>query len=171
MNAISTKRTAAVGMMLIGIFMAVWLAGCQTFGQGDMGRVVPEANRVAIPSPGQTSTGTFDTNAMTIDYQCRRVGDQLKIWGTSKIRFDSIDELIFHLYFLDARGEVISIKNFFSFVDFTDFDARNPKVRLFHRDQTIPAGAVALAIGYNGMTGKSPSGTFEIPFMYSPFDK
>ena len=169
MNVISTNRKAAVGMMLIGIILAAWLAGCQTFGQGDMGRLVPEANRVAIPSPGKTVAGVFQTKDMTINYQARRAGDKLKLWGGGKIHYEFIKELIFHLYFLDAQGRVIKIDNFYAFVDQDDFDILKFNVPAFNREFTIPPGAVAGAIGYDGTTiGSKPEP--EMSFSYYPFD-
>jgi hypothetical protein len=134
-----------------------------------MGRLVPDFYRVAIPNNGETASETFQTLDMTFKYQCRRAGNQMKIWGSGNIRFESIDELTFHLYFLDDRGEVISIKNFFSFLDHSDFVDFSAADRQVHRDFTIPAGAVAFAIGYDGNTGKVP-GTFDISFSHYPFD-
>ena len=169
MNLISAKGKTAVGAVLAGIFLTVWLAGCQSFPQRDMGKFVPDFNRVAIPSKG-TGSQTFKTNDMEISYQYKRAGDQLKVWGSGDIRYESINQLVFHLYFLDERGQVINIDNFFSYVDHSDFEALNFGKRHFHRDFTIPAGAVAFAIGYDGVTGRTP-GSFEIPFLHYPFDE
>ena len=167
------KKTAItrplVVMVFTGIIAVSWLAGCQSLGQRDMGRLVPDFYRVAIPNNGETASETFQTSDMTFKYQCRRAGNQMKIWGSGNIRFESIDELTFHLYFLDDRGEVISIKNFFSFLDHSDFVDFSAADRQVHRDFTIPAGAVAFAIGYDGNTGKVP-GTFDISFSHNPFD-
>lgn len=163
------KSRALFTVMFTGIFMASWLAGCQSMGQRNMGRLVPDFYRVAIPSSGETASETFQTRDITFQYQCRRAGDQLKVWGSGKIRFESINELIFHLYFLDDRGEVISIKNFYSFLDHSDFVELSVANRQIHRDFTIPASAVAFAIGYDGDTGKTP-GTFDISFSHNPFD-
>jgi hypothetical protein len=163
------KFRALFTVMFIGFFMASWLAGCQSWGQRNMGRLVPDFYRVAIPNNGETASETFQTLDMTFKYQCRRAGNQMKIWGSGNIRFESIDELTFHLYFLDDRGEVISIKNFFSFLDHSDFVDFSAADRQVHRDFTIPAGAVAFAIGYDGNTGKVP-GTFDISFSHYPFD-
>ena len=169
MDLISTRRKTAVGMVLAGIFLTAWLAGCQSFAQRDMGKFVPDFNRVAIPSKGADSQ-TLKTDDMSISYQYMRVGDQLKVWGSGEIRYESINQLVFHLYFLDERGEVINIDNFFSYVDHSDFVVSNFEKRHFHRDFTIPDGAVAFAIGYDGVTGRMP-GAFAIPFMYYPFDE
>ena len=165
------KSKTASALLLMGIFilMTSWLTGCQSFGQRDMGRLVPDYNRVAIPSEG-ASSHTLKTNDMTVQYQCQRAGDQLKVWGSGDIRYDSIDELTFHLYFIDGRGEVISIKNFFSYADHSDFIELNFARRQFHRDFTIPAGAVAFAIGYDGSTFPE-IGMPSITFMYYPFDE
>jgi hypothetical protein len=170
MNLISAKGKTAIGAVLAGIFLTTWLAGCQSFPQRDMGKFVPDFNRVAIPSNGGTGSQTFKTNDMSINYQDMRVGDQLKVWGSGEIRFESINQLVFHLYFLDERGQVITIDNFFSYVDHSDFEALNFGKRHFHRDFTIPDGAVAFAIGYDGVTGRVP-GSFAIPFSHYPFDE
>jgi len=154
--------------LIMGIFLASWLAGCQSLGQRDMGRLVPDYYRVAIPSDG-SSSHTFKTNDMTVNYQCRRAGDYLKIWGSGDIRFESINELVFHLYFLDQRGEVIAIHNFYSYLDHSDFIDLNLAKRQIHRDFTIPTGAVAFAVGYDGVTGSMPE-QGAISFSYDPFD-
>jgi hypothetical protein len=133
-----------------------------------MGRLVPDFYRVAIPNEGIGSQ-TLKTNDMTVNYQYTKAGDQLKVWGSGEIRFESIKVLTFHLYFLDERGEVIHIDNFFSYVDHSDFVELDFGKRRFHRDFTIPDGAVAFAIGYDGETGRVP-GSFEITFSYYPFD-
>jgi len=168
MNSIPTKRKATVAVMISVLFMTAGLTGCQSFGQRNMGRLVPDFYRVAIPDKG-TSSHTLKTEDMTIQYQCQRAGDQLKVWGSGDIRYESINELTFHLYFLDSRGEVIGIKNFFSYADHSDFAGMNFARRKFHRDFTIPAGAVAFAIGYDGTTLRGidmPAISFE----YYPFD-
>lgn len=155
-------------VLCIGILAASWLAGCQSMGQRDMGRLVPDFNRVAIPGAG-TSSQTLKTKEMTVHYQCRKAGDQLKVWGTGEIRYESISELIFHLYFLDGRGEVIEIHNFYSYADHSDFENLSLGKRNFHRDFTIPDGAVAFAVGYDGLTGRLP-GEDAISFSHYPFD-
>ena len=162
-----TSRIAFV-LLFGGVFLAASLAGCQSFGRRDMGRLVPDFYRVAIPDGG-TGSKTFKTPDMTVDYQYRRAGDQLKVWGSGDIRFESINELVFHLYFLDHRGEVIGIQDFFSYLDHTDFIDMSPGKRNFHRDFTIPSGAVAFALGYDGETGRLP-GEDAISFSYYPFD-
>jgi hypothetical protein len=134
-----------------------------------MGRLVPDFHRVAIPPSGETSPKTFQTRDMTVQYQCRKAGDQLKVWGSGEIRYESINTLTFHLYFLDERGEVIEIHNFFSYADHSDFEILNLGKRNFHRDFTIPEGAVAFAIGYDGVTGRLP-GEDAISFSFYPFD-
>jgi len=153
--------------LCIGIVWTAWLAGCQSLGQRNMGRLVPDFYRVAIPDEGSASK-TFKTRDMTIEYQYRKAGDQLKIWGSGTIRYDSINELIFHLYFLDERGAVIGIHNFYSFLDHSDFMELQVEKRQVHRDFTIPAGAVAFAIGYDGETGRTP-GQGVISFSHNPF--
>lgn len=168
MNGKAEISRAAFALLSIGILLAAWLAGCQSLGQRDMGRLVPDFYRVTIPSEG-TSSHTFKTNDMTVHYQCRRAGDYLKIWGSGDIRFESINELVFHLYFLDHRGEVIGIHNFYSYLDHSDFIDLNLKRRQVHRDFAIPDGAVAFAVGYDGVTGRMP-GQDAISFSYDPFD-
>ena len=108
-------------MVFTGIIAVSWLAGCQSLGQRDMGRLVPDFYRVAIPPSGETSSNTLKTHDMTVRYQCRRAGNYLKIWGSGDIRYQTINELVFHLYFLDERGEVIGIHNFYSYLDHSDF--------------------------------------------------
>jgi len=148
----STRRT--VTLLFAGLFLVIWLAGCQSIVQRDVGKTVPEFNRVAIPSQGTTSH-TFKTNDMTVAYQCRRAGHKLKVWGSGKLRFEDLSELIFHLYFLDAQGRVINVHNFYSFADQEDFDVLRYNMPVFQRDLTIPSGAVAFALGYNGTTVNS----------------
>jgi len=116
---------------------------------------VPDFYRVAIPETG-TASKTFKTHDMTVRYQYRRSGDQLKIWGSGSIRYQSINELIFHLYFLNERGEVIGIYNFYSYLDHSDFIELTLEKRQIHRDFTVPQGAVAFAIGYDGETARMP---------------
>ena len=156
-----------VALVFGGLFLAVWLAGCQSLAQRDVGQMVPDFNRVAIPSEG-TSSHTINTSDMTVTYQCRRAGDKLKIWGSGKIRHETVNELVFQLYFLDAQGRVISVHDFYSFADQQDFDILKFTMPLFERDLTIPAGAVAFAIGYEGTTmGSKPEP--EISFSHYPF--
>jgi len=159
----------ALPLIVICLCVASWLTGCQSLGRRDMGKLVPDFYRVAIPGEGP-SAHTLKTNDMTVQYQCRRAGDQLKVWGSGEIRFESIDELVFHLYFLDSRGEVISIKNFFSYADHSDFVELNFVERKFHRDFTIPAGAAAFAIGYDGRTFPAMDMP-PISFSHYPFDE
>ncbi len=157
-----------MAVLCTGIIWASCLAGCQSLGQRDVGRLVPDFYRVAIPSEG-TASETFKTRDMTVHYQYRKAGDKLKIWGSGNIRYKSINELTFHLYFLDGRGEVIGIHNFFSFLDHSDFMELAVAKRQIHRDFTIPAGAAAFAIGYDGVTGRMP-GENAIAFFHYPFD-
>ena len=168
MNSTSGSNRRTVAFMVVGLFLAVWLTGCQSFAQRDVGKIVPEFNRVAIPSQG-TSSHTFKTNDMTVEYQCRRAGNKFKIWGSGKLRFEDLHELIFHLYFLDAQGRVINVHNFYSFADQEDFDVLKYDVPVFQRDLTIPAGAVAFALGYDGTTVASQALTGR-SFSYFPFD-
>ena len=151
MNSTSGSNLRTVALLSVGLLLAVWLAGCQSLAQRDVGKIVPEFNRVAIPSQGTTSH-TLNTNDMAINYQCRRAGNKLKIWGSGKLHFEDLNELIFHLYFLDAQGRVISVHNFYSFADHEDFDVLKYNLPVFQRDLTIPAGAVAFALGYQGTT-------------------
>lgn len=154
--------------LIMGIFLVCWLAGCQSLGQRDMGRLVPDFYRVAIPPSGETASNTLKTHDMTVRYQCRRAGNYLKIWGSGDIRYQTINELVFHLYFLDERGEVINIHNFYSYLDHSDFIELTLEKRQIHRDFTIPPGAVAFAIGYDGETGRMP-GEDAVSFSHNPF--
>jgi hypothetical protein len=167
MNSTSRIRRRVVALMFGGLFLAIWLTGCQSLAQRDVGKIVPDFNRVAIPSQG-TSSHTLKTDDMAITYQCRRAGDKLKVWGSGKLNFEDLDELVFHLYFLDAQGRVISTHNFYSFADQEDFDVLKYNVPVFQRDLTIPAGAVAFALGYDGTTVQSHTMTGR-SFSYYPF--
>ena len=168
MKSIAARRMAKGAVMFSMIFAAAWLTGCQSLGQHDVGRMVPDSNRVAIPSTG-TDSHTFETNDMTVQYQCRKVDYKLKIWGSGKIHFESVRELVFHVYFLDARGKVIGVRNFYSFVDEEDFEILKFNEPLFNCDLTIPAGAVAFAIGYDGQTGGDKDED-NIAFSHFPFE-
>jgi hypothetical protein len=137
-------------------------------GQRDMGKYVPPGNRVAIKSGGPFD-GRFETKDMTIAYQYRVAGNRLKVWGASEIRFESINELVFHLYFLDERSTVISIHDFFSFLDHSNFIALKDNKRQFHRDFTVPGRAVAFALGYIGETAHNREEE-DITFMHFPFE-
>lgn len=106
---------------------------------------------------------------MTIVYQHRAAGNRLKVWGTSTVRFESINELVFHLYFLDERSTVISIHNFYSFLNHSNFIELIDNKRQFHRDFSIPEGAVAFALGYDGATALSREEA-GITFSHFPFE-
>ena len=155
-----------MGILLFGAYLM--LAGCQTMQQRDMGKLVPYGNRVAIKSGGPFEQ-RFQTNDMNVSYQYRTAGNQLKVWGTTSLRYESLDVLVFHLYFLDEKGAVIEIHNFFSFLDHSDFVLERASNRQFHRDFTVPAGAVAYAIGYDGKTGHDKDED-AITFSHYPFD-
>ena len=157
----------------LGILMLVslgMLLGCQTMAQRDMGKMVPSGNQVAIKSGGPFD-GQFQTNDMTVTYKYWTAGNQLKVRGTTRIsdRFESIKQLVFHLYFLDEQGKVIDIKNFFSFLDDSDFAVFKSSYRHFHRDFTVPDGAKAVAIGYDGETMPGPEQD-EVMFSYRPYN-
>jgi hypothetical protein len=155
----------------LGILMLVsfgMLVGCQMIAQPDMGKMVPSGNRVAIKSGGPFDE-QFQTEDMTVTYKYWTASKQLKVRGTTRIRFQSIDELVFHLYWLDEQGKVIDIKNFFSFLDDSDFIKFRSSDRQFHRDFTIPAGAKAFAIGYKGDTMASQDED-QVTFSYFPFN-
>lgn len=55
--------------LIMGIFLVSWPAGCQSMGQRDMGRLVPDFYRVAIPGEG-ASSHTLKTHDMTVNDQC-----------------------------------------------------------------------------------------------------
>jgi hypothetical protein len=155
-----------IGILLLGLMVV--LAGCQTMKQRDMGKIVPTGNQVVIKSGGPFEQ-RFQTNDMNVSYQYRTAGNQLKVWGTTSLRYESLDVLVFHLYFLDEKGAVIEIHNFFSFLDHSDFVLERASNRQFHRDFTVPAGAKAYAIGYDGKTGHDKDQD-AITFSYYPFD-
>lgn len=112
---------------------------------------------------------TFRTPDMTLTYQYRTAGNRLKIWGRGDIRHESINELVFHLFFLDTRYEVISHQDFFSYLDHSEFAEAISSMRQFHRDFTKPAGAHAFAIGYDGETMRI-LGQGVTNFSHTPFD-
>jgi hypothetical protein len=149
------------------VLVGTILSGCQTLGQVDIGKQVPPGNSVAIQSGGPHAQ-TFQTSDMDVSYQYQTAGDQLKVWGRSKINYESIDVLTFHLYFLDSQNNVIAIKNFFSFLDHSDFVLFNSNDRKFHRDFKIPPGSKAFAIGYEGNTMRTADQA-EIEFSHYPF--
>jgi hypothetical protein len=155
-----------VGILLV----VVGLMGvsCASINQRDMGKLVPPGNRVAIKDGGPFDE-RFQTNDMSVTYQYWKAGHQLKARGTTHIEYESINQLVFHLYWLDEQGKVIDIKNFFSFLDDSDFVNFKASDRHFHRDFTIPAGATAFAIGYDGETGMDKD-VGAITFSYFPFE-
>ena len=159
-------RSTALAVFLI-ILSGLALAGCQTFDQMGVGRWVPPENRVLIQAGGPHAQ-TFTTNDMTVNYQYQTAGNRLKIWGSGTIKYESIDELAFHMFFLDAQDKVIGRYDFFSYLDFDDFIEMHSNNRLFHRDFTMPPGAKAFAIGYDGATMHTADQDI-IEFSYSPF--
>jgi len=161
-----TRHQAIV--VLLAAVGILWLAGCQSMDQRDMGKFVPPGNRVAIEKGGPFDR-RFETNDMTITYQYRVAGNRLKVWGTSEVRFESINELVFHLYFLDERDTVIGIHDFYSFLNHSDFMELKDNTRQFHRDFTVPEGAVAFALGYDGVTGRNQEAD-GISFSHFPFE-
>ncbi len=168
MNLSSAKRNLIV-IAVVGLLMAALsLAGCQTMAQKDIGRQVPSGGRVVLQGGGPHAQ-TFKTGDMTINYQYQTAGNQLKVWGTTAIKYESINELIFHLYFLDDQGKVIAIHNFYSYLDHSDFATFKSNERQYHRDFRIPAGAKAFAIGYDGET-EHTADQADINFSYSPLE-
>ena len=161
-------RAILVLLAVTGILLGTGLVGCQTMDQRDMGKFVPPGNRVAIKSGGPFEQ-RFQTNDMTIVYRYRTAGNQLKIWGTIEVRYGSIDELVSHLYFLDARSTVIDAHDFYSFLDHSNFLALKDNKRQFHRDFTVPEGAAAFALGYSGETAHNREED-GISFMHFPFE-
>lgn len=155
--------------ILIGLTLSgLMLTGCQTMSQRDMGKWVPPENRVVLKSGGPHGQ-IFRTPDMTLTYQYKTAGNRLKIWGRGDLRYESINELFFHLFFLDARYEVISHHDFFSYLDHSEFAEEISSMRKFHRDFSMPAGAHAFAIGYDGET-MPISGRGVINFSHTPFD-
>jgi hypothetical protein len=152
-----------VALVLVGMIVS----GCQTLGQVDIGKQVPPGNSVAIQSGGPYAQ-TFQTDDMTVRYQYETAGNQLKVWGRTKINHESIDVLTFHLFFLDGQSTVIDKQNFFSFLDHSDFIEFNSSDRQFHRDFKVPPGSKAFAIGYDGNTERTADQA-ETDFSYYPF--
>jgi hypothetical protein len=155
-------RIAAVGLLMA----ALSLAGCQTTGQKDIGRQVPSGDRVVLQGGGPYAR-TLQTYDMTINYQYQTAGNKLKVWGTTAIKYESINELTFHLYFLDDQGRVIAIHDFYSYSDHSDFGNLKSSERQYHRDFTIPADADSFAIGYDGQT-EHTADQRKFDFSYSP---
>jgi hypothetical protein len=153
-----------VGLSLSGLI----LTGCQIMSQRDIGKWVGPENRVVLKSGGPHSQ-TFRTPDMTLTYQYKTAGNRLKIWGRGDLRYESINELVFHLYFLDVRYEVISHHDFFSYLDHSDFAEAISGMRQFHRDFSIPSGAYAFAIGYDGET-MPLVGRGGKELLYTPFE-
>jgi hypothetical protein len=157
-----------IGLLLLSLLVVgTILSGCQTLGQVDIGKQVPLGNSVAIESGGPHAQ-TFQTNDMAVRYQYETAGNQLKVWGRSKINYESIDVLTFHLFFLDGQNTVIDEQNFFSFLDHSDFVEFKTNDRQFHRDFKIPPGSKAFAIGYDGNTVRTMDQA-AIEFSYYPF--
>ena len=157
-----------IGLPLVAlVLMGTILSGCQTLGQVDIGKQVPPGNSVAIQSGGQHAQ-IFQTDDMTVHYQYETAGSQLKVWGRTKINYESIDVLTFHLFFLDNQNTVIAKQNFFSFLDHSDFTAFKSNDRQFHQDFKVPPGSKAFAIGYDGNTERTADQA-EIDFSYYPF--
>ena len=169
MALIETKRQSILALLAAaGILLGIGLAGCQSMDQRDMGKFVPPGKRVTIENGGPFDR-RFETNDMAIAYQYRVAGNRLKVWGTSEIRYESINELVFHLYFLDERDTVIGIHDFYSFLDHSNFIALKDNTRQFHRDFTVPECAVAFALGYDGETGQNKEED-GISFYHFPFE-
>jgi hypothetical protein len=163
------ERPSLLGIVLIGLAVtALSLAGCQTMGTRDIGRQVPSGGRVVLQDGGPHAQ-TFQTGDMTIKYQYWMAGNHLKVLGTTAIKYESINTLTFHLYFLDDQGKVIAIHDFFSFLDHSNFVNFKSNARQYHRDFAIPAGAKAFAIGYDGETARTADQP-EINFSYSPLE-
>jgi hypothetical protein len=160
----SRWRFAVIGLLMA----ALGLAGCQTMFKSDIGRQVPAGDWVIIKDGGPHAR-TFHTGDMTIKYQYWKAGNQLKVLGTTDIKYESVNELTFHLFFLDGQGRVIAVHNFFSFLDHSDFIDFKSNARKYHRDFTIPDGAKAFAIGYTGETGRTADQP-DVDFSYSPLE-
>ena len=162
-NGLKASGLLLVALVLVGMIVS----GCQTLGQVDIGKQVPPGNSVAIQSGGPHAQ-TFQTDDMTVRYQYETAGNQLKVWGRTKINYESIDVLTFHLFFIDDQSTVIDKQNFFSFLDHSDFIEFNSSDRQFHRDFKVPPGSKAFAIGYDGNTERTADQA-EIDFSYYPF--
>jgi hypothetical protein len=160
------KRSRAVlaGLLLL----ALGVAGCTTMYRSDIGRQVPSGDWVIIKEGGPYAQ-TFRTGDMTVKYQYWKAGNQLKVMGTADIKYESVNALTFHLYFLDGQGRVIAVHDFFSFLDHSDFVVFKSNARRYHRDFTIPGGAAAYAVGYSGETGRTADQP-DVEFSYSPLE-
>ena len=157
-----------IGLPLVAlVLVGMLVCGCQTLSQVDIGKQVPPGNSVAIQSGGPHAQ-IFQTDDMTVRYQYETAGNQLKVWGRTKINYESIDVLTFYLFFLDGQSTVIAKQNFFSFLDHSDFIAFKSSDRQFHRDFKVPPGSKAFAIGYDGNTERTADQA-EIDFSYYPF--
>jgi hypothetical protein len=168
MSAPHEKRTI-LQIAVIGLLMAtVGLAGCQTLFKSDIGRQVPSGDWVIIQDGGPHAQ-IFQTGDMTVKYQYWKAGNQLKVLGSTAIKYESINELTFHLFFLDGQGTVIEVHDFYSFLDHSDFIDFKSNARKYHRDFTIPDGAKAFAIGYAGKTGRTADQP-DVDFSYSPLE-
>ncbi len=64
---------------------------------------------------------------------------------------------------------MIGIHDFYSFLDHRNFIALKDNTRQFHRDFTVPEGAVAFALGYDGETGQNKEED-GISFYHFPFE-
>lgn len=155
-------RVALAGL----IMLALVLPGCQTTSQKIIGRQVPSGDRVVLQGGGPYGQ-VLRTYDMTIKYQYQTAGNHLKVWGTTTTKYESIDELIFHLYFLDDQGKVIAIHNFYTYKDHSDFVNSKSSERQYHRDFSIPVDADSFAIGYDGKT-EHTADQKKFNFSYSP---
>lgn len=71
-------RTAAATIVLL---LVTGLAGCQTGAMSFQGRVVKPENRIFFPTEG-TSSGSWQTRDMTIEYQLTRKPEGVHLTGT-----------------------------------------------------------------------------------------
>jgi hypothetical protein len=166
---LSGEKRNLLQIAVIGFVMtALSLAGCRTMESKAIGRQVPSGARVVLQEDGPHAQ-TFQTGDMTIKYQYWKAGKHLKVLGTTAIKYESINELTFHLYFLDDQGRVVAVHNFYSFLDHSDFTVFKSNARQYHRDFSIPDGASAFAIGYSGET-EHTADQDRFNFSYSPLE-
>ena len=64
---------------------------------------------------------------------------------------------------------MISIHDFYSYLNHSEFIELVDNKRQFHRDFSIPEGAVVFALGYDGETGRSQEAS-AISFSHYPFE-
>lgn len=75
------KNSYRMTVVAIALLFTIGLTGCQTGALGFQGWVVKPDNRILFPPEG-TSTGSWQTRDMTIEYQLTRKSDGVHLTGT-----------------------------------------------------------------------------------------